>query len=352
MNFFAKSKEFLKSKLFYKMPEPLFKNKDIFYNQITKSKDYRIASFGELNKDKIFYVIRRYPGAGLFSNFSYVLNHLQIADKFNYIPFVDMENYPSWYNEKDRIKNTFNSWEYYFDQVSDYKIKEIYKSANVIFTGKTFYNDFEKTIFKKKSLKKIFDKYIKIKDTFLKDSQKFIIQNFKNKKTLGVYLRDGEFRSIPNHALPPTKKQIINNVKKIFENGKYEKIFLCSKEKNHIKIFEKYFKDRYIVYDSFRSEEDCFAVYPRKNHRYLLGAEILTETLILSQLDGLIFSLSNVSSAAIFFNLNPSQKKNIIDNGYNHHNRTIALFYWYIKNILPEKFGGFKKNAIKEIINL
>jgi hypothetical protein len=347
-----KIKNFIKSKLFYQMPEPLFKNKNIFVNQITEGKQYKIACFGNLHPDKIFYVIRRYPGAGLFSNFSYVLNHLKIADELGYIPFVDMENFPSWYNEKEKIEDTFNSWEYYFEQVSSYKIDEIYKSKNVIITSKIFYDDFEKLIFKKKSLKNIFDKYINIKRVFIKESKKFIAKNFQGKKILGVYLRDGEYRNTPNHSLPPTKKQIINNVKKIFENGKYEKIFLCSKEKNHIKIFEKYFKDRYIVYDSFRSEDDCFAVYPRKNHRYLLGAEILTETLILSQLDGLIFSLSNVSSAAIFFNLNPGQKKNIIDNGYNHHNRTIALFYWYIKNILPEKFGGFKKNAIKEIINL
>ena len=54
-----------------------------------------------------------------------MLNHLQIADKFNYIPFVDMENFPSWYNEKDKIKNTFNSWEYYFSKVSKYSLKDV-----------------------------------------------------------------------------------------------------------------------------------------------------------------------------------------------------------------------------------
>ena len=352
MYLYLKIKESIKSKLFYKMPEPLFKNKNIFINQITKGKDYRIASFGELNKDKIFYVIRRYPGAGLFSNFSYVLNHLEIADRLGYIPFVDMENFPSWYNEKEKIENTFNSWEYYFKQVSNYKINEIYKSKNVILTSRTFYDDFEEIIFKKKSLKKIFDKYIDIKEIFVEESKKFILKNFQEKKTLGVYLRDGEFRSIPGHALPPSDKQIVNNVKKIFKEGNYQKIFLCSKEISHLNIFKKHFDKLFVTYDSFRSLEDCFVTYPRKNHRYLLGAEILIESLILSQLDGLIFSLSNVSSSAVFFNLNPIQERSMIDNGFNHSNRTIALFYWYVKKLLPEKFGGFKKNIIKKIINL
>jgi hypothetical protein len=51
-----KIKNFIKSKLFYQMPEPQFKNKNIFVNQITEGKQYKIASFGNLHPDKIFYV--------------------------------------------------------------------------------------------------------------------------------------------------------------------------------------------------------------------------------------------------------------------------------------------------------
>ena len=36
---------------------------------------------GELNPDKVFYVIKRYPGTGLFSNLAYVINHIQIANR-------------------------------------------------------------------------------------------------------------------------------------------------------------------------------------------------------------------------------------------------------------------------------
>ena len=53
---------------------------------------------------------------------------------------------------------------------------------------------------------------------------------------------------------------------------------------------------------------DSFNIYPRKNHRYLLGEEILIETIILSKCQGLTFIKSNVISAAIMF----AKKKNKI----------------------------------------
>ena len=60
-------------------------------------KYFSIYSFGNFNKRKIFYVIRRSPGAGLFSNVIYVLNHINIALKHNFTPVVDMENFTNPY---------------------------------------------------------------------------------------------------------------------------------------------------------------------------------------------------------------------------------------------------------------
>ena len=66
-------------------------------------KFFSLYSFGELNKKKRFYVIRRTPGAGLFSNVIYVLNHISIAKKHGFIPIVDMDNFRSIYNENKLI---------------------------------------------------------------------------------------------------------------------------------------------------------------------------------------------------------------------------------------------------------
>ena len=60
-------------------------------------------SFGKLNKNKIFYIIRRNPTAGFFSNITFVLNHLKICKEMNFIPIIDMKNYPSLHNEVNII---------------------------------------------------------------------------------------------------------------------------------------------------------------------------------------------------------------------------------------------------------
>ena len=41
----------------------------------------------------------------------------------NFIPVVDMENFPRWYNEKKKIKKTLNSWNYYFKPVSKFSLR-------------------------------------------------------------------------------------------------------------------------------------------------------------------------------------------------------------------------------------
>jgi hypothetical protein len=47
-----------------------------------------------------YYIIRRTPlGAGLYSNFHYVLTHIIYALKNKYIPVVDMQNYKTYFNE-------------------------------------------------------------------------------------------------------------------------------------------------------------------------------------------------------------------------------------------------------------
>ena len=95
---------------------PLFK--------IKKSTIYwdKFVSFGKLHKNKIFYIIRRSPGAGLFSNVIYVLNQIKIAELNNFIPIIDMQNFTTIYNEK--INGTFNAWEYYFEKINKYTLDE------------------------------------------------------------------------------------------------------------------------------------------------------------------------------------------------------------------------------------
>jgi len=335
----------------YKEPQPIVKKKDIGYqNQITAKKLFKLATFGELNPDKIFYIIKRDPGAGLFSNFVFIMNHLRIADHHNFIPYVDMENWPSWYSEIEAINNTKNSWEYYFKQVSKFSKEEVYKSKNIIITRNDFYEDFSKNLLDNKIFKDLQSKYIVIQDHILKDVNDFYIKNFKNKKVIGIYIRGGETKRMPKHGMPPTIKQIDKSMKKITKNKNFDFIFLSTKEKIYLDYFKKNFNDKLITYNSFKEEkEDCFQIYPRKNHRFLLGKEIFVEMLILSKADYLVYNISNVSLMSLFFNQNINQSRYYLDNGLNHKNKFIAQIYWYLKLLLPQSLGGFKENILKNI---
>ncbi len=343
MNIFKK----LEKKLFTQNPRPLFKlnenfsgKKKILINKKFYTYNY---SFGNLNPDKTFYVIRRSPGAGLFSNLTYVLNHLKIAKENNFIPFIDMEEFPTIYNEKNKIQNTLNAWEYYFENTSKFTLNEIYKSKNVIITENKFYNFFSKWIDQDEDLVKILKEEIKFKKNILRTSNFIKKKIFKKKKILGIHFRGTSYKTSPGHPLPATKKQVFNLAKKVLENDKIDYIFLSTEEENYKNFLSNKFRGKIFYFkSSYRSNKNlAFESYPRRCHRYKLGREILIESLLLSCSDYFIFTDSNVSSFVKAIKMKLDQKIYKIDNGYNSSNKFICMWLWYYKSIMPRFLGGF-----------
>ena len=78
-----------------------------------------------------------------------------------------MENFTTIYNEKNKVEKTFNAWEYYFEKLNKYTLKEVYQSQNVILTSPSFqtsmtlnisknnFNKYLKKIIIKKNLRKL-----------------------------------------------------------------------------------------------------------------------------------------------------------------------------------------------------
>ena len=142
-----------------KIKKSMFFNDELFYS---------IKSFGSKNKDKIFYVINRSPGGGMFSNLNFIIHHLLIAEKFDFIPIIDMKNFPTIYNEKKKINGSLNAWDYYFEKVGKYNLKDVYNSKNVIFTNKLTNKNF------------YFDGYERLTNQHLKVAKKYIKIKKKN----------------------------------------------------------------------------------------------------------------------------------------------------------------------------
>jgi len=195
---------------------------------------------GKLNPDKVFYIIRRYPGTGLLSNLAYVINHIQIANRMGFIPIVDMKNYPSVYNENDKIFGTLNSWEYYFEQLTDYSLDEVYQSKNIIITDNKFYRDeeFKNKITTSDNLVTLLKKKIKLKKTKYKTINYLRRKLFKGEKILGVHHRGTGYKIT---EYPITINQMINIINEILKKDKYDKIFLVTEDSVNFKALKKYY---------------------------------------------------------------------------------------------------------------
>ena len=341
---------FIKKKIIYQIikyqvDKPINRKK-IRKKFSTKTK-FLLKKFGNKNPKKIFYVIKvdKNGGGGLFSNVLFVLNHLKICERHNFIPVIDMENFPTRYNEKNKINNSYNSWEYYFEKVSKFSLNEVYSSNNVILTD-GFINDEMATNYKTgEDFYKLFNKYIKIRKKFLINSIKFSKKHFKGKKVLAVHFRGTSMKTIPKHPLPPTPIQIISLIDEAIDKYKFNKIFLVTDQLSYLELFKKKYGKKLCYRNSFRSNKSkIFDLNIRKNHRYNMGVDALEDTLLISKLKYLICSRSNMSEVASIM-INKKMKVLEIWNGYNPNKILFSQFNWKIKENLPEALGGFKKKV-------
>ena len=298
-------------------------------------------SFGNKNRNKIFYVIKCTPGGGFFSNLVYVIKNLHIADKNNYIPIVDMCNFPTMYNQKVNINNKKNIWEIYFKQTSNFKLRDVYKSKNVYFSPSNL--KFRLEVYKKKKYKKIFDEYIKVNKEILVTVDKFIKKNFKDEKILGIHFRGTDQLISPNHSHPPTIFEIENVIEKKVLKGDFDKIFLLTEDLRYFNRLKKKYKDLIYSYDYFRAKNiEDFSNSKRRNHRNKLGYENLVEAITLSKCDEIVFCETNISMFAIFYS-NFKIFKYHLNNGIKSSNVIIARFSWYLLIYLPKSLKHYFK---------
>lgn len=92
-------------------------------------------SYGNLNPDKTFYVIRiKAEGIGLMGYYASIVGSIRYALERNWIPIVDMKNYKNAYLDDDKLGKE-NSWEYYFKQPTTTPLDEIYHSRYVVLSN-------------------------------------------------------------------------------------------------------------------------------------------------------------------------------------------------------------------------
>lgn len=238
---------FLKYKLRDNLPKKIV---NLYSKRFTKTDPQYFSeekrSFGKLNEDKVFYVIRRRPpGWGFFSNVFYVLQGLHYASSKGYIPIVDMENY--WVGELSslqKINGTKNAWCYFFNQVSQYSLDEVYKSKNVVLSngysilGKDNWlsNRTASLVTNYNLLKKannIIESHIKLNNETLKfiESIKLKLQ-WDREKTLGIFIRGTPYFEkihFPSDTVP-SLKEFVSQVKNIANKHSLNRLYISTED--------------------------------------------------------------------------------------------------------------------------
>lgn len=300
------------------LSKTLFKIKRKIFNRMNKFPLEVLDTKSERNPNKTFYVIRRISDSGFFSNVFFVMGHICYAVKKGYVPIVDMQNYSTLYNEKEKIRNTMNAWEYYFKQTENYTLEEVYNSKNVILSDNLYLRDYvplyvgghNETLIENKDicrLNSILEKYVQIHEELVYEFEEEWNEKFKNNVVLGVHIRGTDMKSFPNHPSPPTIKEVIEAIRTFSRNNHFDSILLCTDEEDILKSIVEEFGDMVITMESYRAAADSsvgihFSNNARKNHKYLLGKEVLRDAYLLSKCNFFIYGNSNVAMFSLVLN--------------------------------------------------
>lgn len=306
-------------------------------NKLVFNKLYKL---GNKYPNKTFYVIKKYFAPnGFFSNLTFVISHYKFALSKKYIPIVDMKNFVTIYNEKKMIDKCYNAWEYYFEQLSEYKLEDVYNSKKVIFSGneKLGKSNLDENYKLKKFVKKI-----KIKKKIYLEYSKLKKKIFKpGLKILGVLVTGTMQKIARGHALPLQPRTLVNEIEKIFNNHKCNKVFLVTEDNSYLRELKKKFHKKLIylqrprsTINPFFSHNLHFENYFRKFHRYKLGKEILIDALLLTNADVFVGSVSNVTRFVKIYS-SVRQKTFDIVTENNSYNRFLARWNWYLRVYLP-----------------
>jgi len=258
-----------------------------------------LGMYGKINK-----LVAGRCEAGFFSDFISVLSYLNWHEKTR-IPLVIYWDSQSPYYQPKGYNGSKNVWEYYFEPVSKFS----YKPGDIIvrhgsgpdncYKVESFTKGISRDGDYRKWINSLINKYIKIKPSIQKKINSFYHENMKGKFTIGVHYRGHDHRIEADYPKLPAFITLANNYVKQFPNAQF---LIATDEYYGLEEFKNKLKAKIIYYDCFRSKSSIQIHSQNKGAK--VGEEVLIEAQLLSKCNLFIHGLSNVSSAALFFNPN------------------------------------------------
>ncbi len=269
-----------------------------------------------------YYIIVHPHTAGFFSDWFYMLGHMIIADKHKLVPFVDMQNYPSLYQDTPPFDGILNGWNQFFEQCTT--IEMAYNNEHYIAEEKYpfgFVPYYSTTCLlkegypTKRKVRKVHGymvKYIPIRQGLQQEFDDLAVR-WKISDCVGVHIRGTDMRNTKGHNKPEALSDNFERIEKLRKKHGFKRVFLCTDEESiRVKMQERFNGTLEIIWsEAYRSLGSEVGVHLEKNaetkrlfHKYYLGVEVLRDTYLLSKCSALICGKSNVAYAAIIMNNN------------------------------------------------
>ena len=273
----------------------------IYLKILERRKDWkkeRKIPGGYNNPDKVFYVVRRSGmKLGLFSIFNTHLARVDYALQNGMIPVIDMQNFNNSYLDEGEFAFV-NAWEKYFEQPTEYSLKEVYASKNIILSdagvpgvapnnSMDFFSNYngELSYWRKKCRE-----YIRLKP-HVKETFEETYRNLfdENDKVLGVLARGTDYVKLrpSKHPIQPTTEQLIEKADEVMQMYGCNKIFLATEDKEIADAFFAKFGNKCMTntqdYVDYKEGYLAEIKSENENGRYLRGFNYLITILILAR---------------------------------------------------------------------
>lgn len=275
----------------------------------------------------LFYIGTVAKNCGFFDQHHQLLELLYTADRFGMQPVVFYgEDYLYYDADYSKAIDNQNAFEYYFDPIGYDIYSNFDKANNIIYAQSnhrvyswnrddllenySLYPNRKRFGLEEKPdpniyierLAKMQNKYVSLNECVKKKMNYDTKELLSDKRLIGVHARGTDFKTgFKNCAKIVPPEMHLEEVKHLMD--KYDGVFLATDNEETIKLFEAYLGNRLYYYkDVYRSKDNKEGIHyshdSRKNHKFLLGYEVLRDMYTLSQTTALVAGHSGVSSMA------------------------------------------------------
>ena len=301
----------------------------------------------------LLYQVTREDFSGLMAVIGTVMTQLGVAEWLGAEPVVDLRKYAP-YREEKTVNGTENVWEYYFDRVGNYTTRDL-DGGQFRILRSVAEHPFLKGRNRNLWYRTQWDKYVKFNQSTENHISEQLSALGVGSRDVGLHVRSGDLNGFPRHPFPATMDQLIAATRFVLDSGDFDGIYVACQRESDIQVLKREFGHRLKITDNFRYSDGLsrkatpfsgrtssrtfdYVDKIRRNHRYLLGREVLQDVVALARCGALVCGPSNVSDWAQILASDENRPQIRIQNGSNDvNNRYLAKANWWLRSLLPAK---------------